>query len=150
MKNKQLIRFTIFFALVLIALISLIFIFSDNFSINPGKGNELPDNYVINVIDGDTFQINSGEIIRLLCVDTPEKSQEGHQEAKEFLEFLILNKEAILEHSITDKDNYSRLLRYVYVNDSYSSELLFVNRMILNKGYGTLFIVPPETCNEMN
>lgn len=147
MKNKQLIRFTISFALVLIVLITLILVFSDTFKITPI--DELPNNYVTNVIDGDTFQTASGDTIRLLCVDTPELGSEGYEEAKQFLESLILNKEVILNKSITDKDNYNRLLRYVYANSSYSGELVFVNKLILDENYGTLLIIPPEECELM-
>jgi len=38
-------------------------------------------------------------------------------------------------------------LRYVYVNDF--GEVLFVNKLILDNGYGELLIIPPEECNEM-
>ena len=53
-------------------------------------------NLVSRVIDGDTFELCSGETARLLCVDTPEKGEEGYEEAKVFLEDLILYKEVRL------------------------------------------------------
>ncbi len=143
-KNKQLSLFMIFFIAVLMILILLIFIFSNDLNINFNTNSSFPDNYVTQVIDGDTFQINTGEIVRLLCVDTPEKNQNGYEEAKYYLESLILNKEVILKSSITDTDKYLRLLRYVYVDD------VFVNKMILNQSYGKLLIVPPEECKEMD
>ncbi len=141
-KNKRLSLFMAFFVVILTLLISSVFIFQ-NKNTYPITNSSLPDNYVTEVIDGDTFQINNGETIRLLCVDTPEKNQEGYEEAREFLESMILGREVILNSSVTDKDIYNRSLRYVYVNDS------FVNKMILNQGYGELLVIPPEECREV-
>jgi endonuclease YncB( thermonuclease family) len=117
---------------------------------------------VTRIIDGDTFEISSGEKIRLLCVDTPEENQEGYEEAKQFLSDLILNKQVRFESDKQDKDNYRILLRYVYVNQSgssctstqennpqvlsanvclsigTSSEIL-VNKEMIDKSYGKLF-----------
>lgn len=108
--------------------------------------SEIENNTVLNVIDGDTFEIyTSGEIqtVRLLCVNTPEKNEEGYEEAKLFLEDLILGNQVELISSVTDKDSYGRLLRYVYVNGT------FVNQEILDN-YGELMIIPPETCDKIN
>ncbi len=118
------------------------------FSNLPYPQNLIPSNYVIKVIDGDTFEIASGETIRLLCVDTPEKGQEGYEEAKAYLESLILNKKVFFNSSVTNKDKYGRLLRCVYIKES--GNLLFVNKLILDNNYGELLVIPPETCEEMN
>lgn len=106
------------------------------------------NNTVLDVIDGDTFEIynadtRSVETVRLLCVDTPEKDEEGYDDAKMFLKYRILGKQAVLVSSITDEDKYARLLRYVYVDD------LFINKLILDEGYGELLIIPPEECKEL-
>lgn len=108
----------------------------------------LENNTVVNVIDGDTFEYydadsESIKIVRLLCVDTPEKNEEGYDESKLFLESLILDKQIIMNSSITDKDIYGRALRYVYVED------VLVNKLILEEGHGELLIIPPEECNEL-
>lgn len=118
----------------------------------PYKTSQLENNTVVRVIDGDTFEYydgNSGKIlkVRLLCVDTPEKRDEGYEEATDYLKSLILHKQVILSSSVTDKDKYGRLLRYVYIDDWGTIE--FVNKMILDNGYGELMVVPPETCSEM-
>jgi len=136
--------FTIFFIGVLILVTAFIFIGYSRTLEGVTYYTPLADNYVTRVIDGDTFVINSGETIRLLCVDTPEKNTTGYEEATAYLEFLILNKEVILNPSITNKDQYGRLLRYVYVENK------FVNKLILDNNYGELLIIPPENCTEMN
>ncbi|MDD5699851.1 MAG: thermonuclease family protein [Candidatus Nanoarchaeia archaeon] len=135
--------------LVLAAIFSFTILF---FFFSPNEANEIIPNTAINVIDGDTFELYDGseiQTIRLLCVDTPEKNQEGYEEAKLFLQSRILGKQVILQSSITEKDNYNRLLRYVYVNDSENQNLLFVNKLILDNNYGELLIIPPEECKKL-
>lgn len=131
---KQQTLFVLIFSIIFIVLLIFLFIFPYNLN-----QNKIPDNYVTEVIDGDTFKIHSGEIIRLLCVDTPESSETNYEEAKLFLKSLILNKEVNLTASITNKDVYNRLLRYVYVDDKFVNKLVFDN-------YGKLLVIPPETC----
>lgn len=136
--DKKFLFALIFFGIFII-LISLLFTLSFNIK----EPVSYPDNYVTQVIDGDTFKINTGEVIRLLCVDAPEKTEQYYEEAKEFLEDLILNKEVILNSSETDKDIYGRLLRFVYINDT------LVNKEILNQEFGSLYVIPPEDCSEV-
>lgn len=95
------------------------------------------DNTVIRVIDGDTFELYSGEIVRMICIDSPELGDAGSYEAKEYLEDLILDKEVRMEKDVSEKDKYGRLLRYVWV-DSYGDEI-FVNKMLVEEGYADVF-----------
>ncbi len=136
--------------LILSAIFVSFFIFLINNSEIP-ENSEITPNTVIQVIDGDTFEIYNSlgniETIRLLCVDTPELNQTGYEEAKYYLETLVLNKQVILHRSVTDKDIYNRLLRYVYINNS--GNLLFINKLILDNNYGKLMVIPPEECKEM-
>jgi len=89
---------------------------------------------VLEVEDGDTFLIETGEYVRLICVDAPEKNQTGYFEAKEFLKALILGKQVRLEidKSQENTDKYSRLLRYVYFNTS--KEEIFLNKELVKLG----------------
>ena len=104
---------------------------------------------VVNVTDGDTFEIATEEQVRIICVDTPEKGEESYQEAKDFLSSLILGENIRLEADVEDKDSYGRLLRYVYVN--ISGKEVFVNKEIVQRGYGSLFPYGNNTekCNEI-
>ena len=87
--------------------------------------------------------------MRLICVDAPEKGGKGYEEAKEFLESLVLNKEVRLEKDISDRDEYGRLLRYVYVSGE--GEEIFVNKEIVQQGYGSVFRYGDDTkrCGEI-
>jgi len=99
---------------------------------------EISDNYVIRIIDGDTFELATGEKVRLICIDTPERGEEGFQEATDFLTELILNKEVRLEKDISETDRYGRLLRYIWVNVSNNQEV-FVNRELVQEGYAEVY-----------
>jgi hypothetical protein len=120
---------------VVIALLSFAFYIIISYGSIFGAGN----NYVSEIIDGDTFEMNTGQTIRALCVDAPEQGQENYDEAKEFLEHLILHKNIRLESSDTsdNKDKYGRLLRFVYVN--ISDKEIFVNKEIVRLEYGKVF-----------
>jgi|SRR3989344_215798 len=106
---------------------------NEGFSSESGEEVDLPDNYVTRVIDGDTFVLANEEVVRLLCVDTPEVGEEGFDDAKLFLEDLIVDKEVRMESGGKDKDVYGRLLRYVYVGD------VLVNREIVEQGLGVVY-----------
>lgn len=79
-------------------------------------------------IDGDTIDVlmldNTTQRVRLLGVNTPEKSQKGYQEAKDFLK-AFENKTITLEKTAEDKDQYGRILRYIFYNGE------FINKEIL-------------------
>ncbi|MBU2576563.1 MAG: thermonuclease family protein [Nanoarchaeota archaeon] len=109
-----------------------------------------PDNTVLRVIDGDTIEMASGEIIRLICIDTPEQGEEGYEESTNFLSNLILNREVTLESDIQDKDSYGRLLRYVYLD--IPEQRLFINKILYQQGYAEMMIIPPSDskCGEIS
>ncbi len=126
-------------------------------STNKNNNNKTySDNVVVRIIDGDTFELASGDVVRLICVDTPESGDEGYDEAINFLSSLVLYKEIRLESDIDDKDAYNRLLRYVYVNvtdeDDNSMSEIFVNKELVLNGYASLFIYGNNTakCGEIN
>jgi len=66
---------------------------------------------VSRVIDGDTFDVTSGDRIRLADVDAPEHYEEGYNESKNFLSELVLNKTVYLDiDDISRTDPYDRLV----------------------------------------
>ena len=149
----------IYFVFILIFILILLIIFltlktdktetkkgnAYNESLNKETVNNIIENKVSRVIDGDTFVLESGEIIRLLCVDSPEKGEKGYQEAKIFLENLILNKNIFLEKDISEKDVYNRSLRYVY------QENIFINKELVKNKHAAIFRYGNDTkrCDEI-
>ena len=90
--------------------------------------NEEVDNFTI--IDGDTIKLDSGDRVRLLGIDTPERGQRCYDEATDKLKELIYGKElTMLNGSNDDRDVYDRLLRYIYVGD------VFINLEMVKSGF---------------
>ena len=97
------------------------------------------------IVDGDTVELNNSEKVRFICVNTPEKNEDGYLEATNFLRETLLNKTVLLVKDTSDKDKYGRLLRYVYLDGK------LVNSLIAEKGFGESFPFEPDTslCNEI-
>jgi micrococcal nuclease len=94
---------------------------------------------VTEVIDGDTFKTKNGTTVRLLGINAPEMTEPGGDISKDVLTLMILNKNVRLERDITNKDDYGRLLRYVYQGNT------FVNAEIVRNGYAEARFYPPDT-----
>ncbi|MEX0930919.1 MAG: thermonuclease family protein [Candidatus Paceibacterota bacterium] len=110
---------------------------------------------VLHVIDGDTIDVllnGSRERIRYIGIDTPEIEYDSFEsecfavEARDMNRDLVEGKQVRLIADTEDRDQYDRLLRYVYVDD------LFINRYLLRKGAATTLSIPPNTkyCKEFN
>ena len=96
-------------------------------------------NRVTEVIDGDTFKTAAGETVRLLGINASETSEPGADIAKDALILLTFNKDVYLKRDVSDKDDYGRILRYVYVGDK------FINAELVIMGYVETRFYPPDT-----
>ena len=91
----------------------------------------------IRVIDGDTIQLDGGERVRLIGVDTPEAVdprrpvQYFGKEASAFTRRLAEGHTVRLEYGDESFDRYQRTLAYVYLEDG-----TFLNAEIIRQGYG--------------
>ncbi|MBA5942372.1 MAG: thermonuclease family protein [Methanophagales archaeon] len=90
------------------------------------------------MIDGDTVVLRDGERVRLIGIDAPEKGQPDSEAATRRLKDLIEGRYVTLEKDVEDKDRFGRLLRYIYVNDT------FVNLEVVREGYASVFIIYPN------
>jgi hypothetical protein len=73
---------------------------------------------VTQVIDGDTIVIDTGERIRFIGIDTPERGHCGYNEATANMRNMVYGKAVILTPGARDDvDKYGRLLRYVDLPD---------------------------------
>lgn len=106
---------------------------------------------VVKVIDGDTIEIEGGQKIRYIGVDTPETKHptKGVQcygkEASLKNKELVEGKQVRLEKDVSETDRYGRLLRFVYVDPSDASgQVVFVNDYLVRQGYALLDTVPPN------
>jgi micrococcal nuclease len=107
---------------------------------------------VVEVIDGDTLVVlvhkGEGQLedVRLIGIDAPEKGEDFAGEATAALEDLVDQQEVRLETGAEERDQYGRLLAYVFVGDGVD-ELktnVFVNAELLRRGLATLYTVPPN------
>lgn len=104
---------------------------------------------VTKVLDGDTIEIEGGQRVRYLGIDTPETVDPKRpvgcfgKEASNKNKELVEGKKVILESDIEDQDKYGRLLRYVYLPLE-KGEMLFVQDDLIREGFGKLLIIPPD------
>jgi micrococcal nuclease len=89
------------------------------------------------VIDGDTIELDGGERVRLIGVDTPETVDPRRpveyfgKEASSFTRGLVQGKTVRLEFDQETIDSYGRTLAYVYLEDG-----TLLNAEIIRRGYG--------------
>lgn len=81
------------------------------------------------VYDGDTFTTDDSLVVRLLGIDAPESYQPGGDIARDILENYVSGRSVRLMADSVDRDQYGRLLRYVYVGDT------MVNLEMVRRGY---------------
>lgn len=90
------------------------------------------------VIDGDTIELRNRERVRLIGINTPEIGQPYSSEAKNKLKELTEGKEVKLEKDITNRDQYNRLLRYIWLGD------VLINLEMVRLGYANSYTYPPD------
>ncbi len=128
------------------------------FTIPFGQTYNYTDILVKRVVDGDTIQLENGERVRLIGIDTPELHESDKlrrdaqrtgqdiatiqklgAQAYEFTKGLVEGKRVSLEFDVERYDTYKRLLAYVYLKDG-----TFVNAEIVKQGYASLMTFPPN------
>lgn len=99
---------------------------------------------VTRVIDGDTIEIEGGQKIRYIGIDTPETVDPRKPvqcfgvEASKRNKELVEGKRVSLEKDIGEIDKYGRLVRYVYVGD------VFINLVLVREGFAHSYTYPPD------
>lgn len=94
------------------------------------------------VIDGDTFEIEGGEHVRLLGVDTPERGECYFTEATEYVRQMVEGKVVQLESDLSNRDTYGRLLRQVFIGNG--AETQHLNVQLVAEGYAKVLSIPPD------
>jgi micrococcal nuclease len=97
---------------------------------------------VTNVVDGDTIDLDSGERVRYLLVDTPESTGGATDcfgtNAATFNRDLVMGETVELRYDVERMDMFGRLLAYVTVGGQE------VNTLIVERGYGCVLYIPPN------
>ncbi len=91
---------------------------------------------VTRIIDGDTFETETGEKVRLIGINAPEITDIFGEEAKTHLAKIIEGQtvDLIADNTSNDRDRYNRLLRYVILNG------VDVNKQMLLDGYAFAYL----------
>jgi len=119
----------------------------DNEEIDDEKSNQLF--LVTRVIDGDTIEIETGDQVRYIGINTPETNHPSKpvecfgKEATERNKELVQGQKIRLEKDVNDRDKYNRLLRYVYLEDD-----TFVNLILVEEGFATSYTYPPDISHQ--
>jgi len=110
------------------------------------------------VVDGDTIEVVLGgkkEKVRLIGVNTPETHhpskpvEEYGPEAEEFTRAQLEGKTVYLEFDVAERDQYGRILAYVWVEKPQSEaageiRAKMFNARLLAEGYAQVMTVPPN------
>ena len=130
------------------ALIIIIILVAYNLFISddvPENFENMEETVVERVVDGDTIVISGGERVRMIGINTPESVKEAGEveyfgiEASNFTKNKLGGKRVYLEKDVSNRDDYDRLLRYIYLEDG-----TFYNELIVKEGYAFAGTYPPD------
>ena len=99
---------------------------------------------VIRVIDGDTIEIEGNIKVRYIGINTPELKDPRKpvgcfaQASADENRRLVEGKEIFIQKDVSEVDKYKRLLRYVWVGDT------FVNDYLVRQGFAQVSTFPPD------
>lgn len=104
---------------------------------------------VVDVIDGDTIEIEGGDRVRYIGIDTPETVDPRRpvgcfgKEASLENKMLVEGKMIILVKDVSEVDKFGRLLRYIYVKGE-DGQTIFVNDYLIREGFAKASTFPPD------
>jgi len=102
---------------------------------------------VLRVIDGDTIELASGERVRLIGVDAPERGRPGANDSTQFVRERVEGQTVWLEADGADQDRHGRLRRYVWLQqptntqDENQIRQHQLNALLLANGHARVMIV---------
>lgn len=108
-----------------------------------GASNCGPSTAVVDyVVDGDTVELEGGERVRYLLIDTPESTNGSNdcygEESAIFNRDLVEGVEVSLTYDTECRDQYGRLLAYVEVGG------VEVNSRLVERGFACVLHIPPN------
>lgn len=111
---------------------------------------------VVRVVDGDTAMIEvdgQEERVRYIGINAPESAIPDEEpqcygpEAAEANERLVGGETVYLERDVSDRDQYGRLLRYVWLPGD-DGDLIFVNQELVRQGFADARRYRPDTSHD--
>lgn len=123
-----------------------------------GKKYDYNNILITRVVDGDTVQLENGEKVRLIGIDTPEAwyssklKRDAKRTKKDYKTIITMGKKATvitkslaegkrvrLEFDIEKIDRYNRLLAYIYLPDG-----KMLNAELVKDGYAQVYTFQPN------
>jgi len=102
---------------------------------------------VVRVIDGDALVLDTGQSVRLVCIEAPARpykeraGQPHHKESKRMLEDLTLGREVQLYYGGLTRDRYDRALAHVMTDDELGARY-WLNAEMAKRGGARLRVYP--------
>jgi micrococcal nuclease len=97
---------------------------------------------VANIVDGDTIDLESGERIRYLMIDTPETTGGATdcfgENAKQFNSDSTLGETITIDYDVECEDRFGRLLAYISIGGRE------INSIMVDRGYACVLHIPPN------
>lgn len=97
---------------------------------------------VESVIDGDTIEVSINGVsyrVRYIGINTPEIDEVCYREARDANRALVERQTVTLVRDVSNTDRFGRLLRYVYVGET------FVNARLIADGWAEAVEYAPDT-----
>jgi micrococcal nuclease len=99
---------------------------------------------VTRIKDGDTVEIEmlsgGNETVRLIGINTPESGECFSEKATVALGALLADEVITMTADVSDRDQYGRLLRYLWLDRG-----VFVNEIMVRGGYAQARDYPPDS-----
>jgi micrococcal nuclease len=96
---------------------------------------------VTRIVDGDTLDVvvaGDEETVRLIGINSPEDGECLADVATDRLAELVEGRDVRLERDVSDRDQFGRLLRYVWLDE------VFVNEQLVREGMAVARRYPPD------
>lgn len=96
------------------------------------------------IVDGDTVHCDGRGSVRLIGMDTPERGQEpfGRMATAELSRLAPVGTRLLLERDVEERDDYGRLLGYLWL--SRGDSLVLLNWEMVRRGYAVVLTYPPN------
>ncbi|MBR57373.1 MAG: hypothetical protein CMH54_04865 [Myxococcales bacterium] len=92
---------------------------------------------VVKAIDGDTIELASGDRVRLLHINTPERGEDGSEQATEMTRSWTVDKKVEVRFGKVAQDRYGRYLAEIFVDGK------SLNEELVRQGWAHAFFIPP-------
>ena len=96
---------------------------------------------VVKILDGDTVALNTGLVVRLVCVTAPNFKELHGKESTRLLEDIVQGREIELYYGGLTRDKFDRALAHVKTVDNLGAPY-WINQSLIQQGAGWVDVYP--------